>query len=79
MPAHPHAHTHCHHTLAYCAPCDLAYCKACGREWGPRRWVTYPQYTGTTIPVWNYQGTPLETTLTNAGAALAAHTHTDEV
>lgn len=35
MPAH--GHHGCHHVLAHCRECDVAYCTKCSREWGGHR------------------------------------------
>ena len=52
-----HGHSHCDHELAYCGHCDVAYCRKCQREWGPRKyywpWAGYYQYQ---YPYTIYQG-----------------------
>ena len=48
-------HNHCHHKMAYCYKCDVAYCEKCSKEWGQRAYYTYPYYsTGITFTLDNY-------------------------
>ena len=39
MAKHKHEkHVHCEHAeVAFCGPCDVAYCKNCKQEWGECR------------------------------------------
>jgi hypothetical protein len=36
--SHDH-HNHCDHEMAYCARCDVEYCRKCSREWGRYVWT----------------------------------------
>jgi hypothetical protein len=63
---HNHCHSSCIHlSLAYCAVCDVAYCKNCGREWGSRwRFTHLPSTWDTGTWTTSTEGA-VETTVSN--------------
>ncbi len=82
-------HVHCEHEeVAFCGPCDVAYCKSCKQEWGECKMQHYPYYwhfdtpTVPTQPYWapTISDTPWVTNVSDPSnttytAAHAAHTN----
>jgi hypothetical protein len=76
--SHDH-HNHCDHEMAYCARCDVAYCRKCSREWGRHYWTNPSPWYPYTI-TWQGTGTGLTqgTTTTDSTASATpttAHNH----
>jgi hypothetical protein len=74
--SHDH-HNHCDHEMAYCARCDVAYCRKCSREWGRYVWTNpHPWYPYTIT--WQGAGLTQGTTTTYSTAnatPTTAHNH----
>lgn len=70
MGFHQHQPPCKHETVKHCAHCDVAYCTACGREWGNGGTWTY-SWGNTTAPINTYVSGNLGYAI--AGGGLHSH------
>lgn len=65
-----HGHAHHVHAMAYCEPCDAAYCSGCNRQWGGRAAYTSISTGVAGAPAWDGS-----VTVTNAPTLDGGHNH----
>lgn len=69
-PSYTHNHQPHVHALAYCEPCDAAYCSGCNRQWGGRAAYTWISTGVAGAPAWDGS-----VTVTNAPTLDGGHNH----